>query len=390
MKNNVSDLQELRIHELRDLARKMGVNAPTAKKKEELIEEILKIMDGDITPKFNESKKGRPVKNNTENFDVLSLILPNQDEKSDDDYCYSEYNNFDKKLEFMISCNPTSIDWLDDGSDMDEEKEYQGIVEISSKGYGLIHVNELTRSNDDLYVSKPIVKQVSLRNGEEVKAKGKRIKPDYPKIAYDIVKISKNGEVGFDELSPSALGDIIKVNSKYINSVQLGGRYFIKTNDDAYFASEEIADKLHKTLPNCIVENLYINAMLEKVSLKNDFKINTIPFYKQDEDLLIAVNMYFDKMKILAENGNNVVIVMSSLTHFAKTCNNIQLKSYNYSDVSNNTAFMLKRLISSAKNTKNGSLTLIITDNLKAPQNIKNLFEYEILPLFINEKEWLI
>ena len=47
MDEKISDLQQLRIHELRDLARKMGVNAPTSKKKEVLIEEIVKIMNGE-------------------------------------------------------------------------------------------------------------------------------------------------------------------------------------------------------------------------------------------------------------------------------------------------------------------------------------------------------
>ena len=55
MYNNLTDekLDKLGIYDLRSLARKVGVNSPTSKKKEKLIEEIKSIQNGSQKPIFN-------------------------------------------------------------------------------------------------------------------------------------------------------------------------------------------------------------------------------------------------------------------------------------------------------------------------------------------------
>ena len=50
---NIEYIEKLRIHELRDFARSVGVNSPTTMKKEQLIEEITEKLSGLI------SKQGR-------------------------------------------------------------------------------------------------------------------------------------------------------------------------------------------------------------------------------------------------------------------------------------------------------------------------------------------
>ena len=56
------NIRELTIYKLRDIARNIGVKAPTTKKRDELIEEILKIQNGELMP-YNPTKKvGRPAK----------------------------------------------------------------------------------------------------------------------------------------------------------------------------------------------------------------------------------------------------------------------------------------------------------------------------------------
>ena len=52
------ELQKFSVHDLRAYARGVGVRAPTIKRKEELINEILKISRGDKKPYY--TKVGRP------------------------------------------------------------------------------------------------------------------------------------------------------------------------------------------------------------------------------------------------------------------------------------------------------------------------------------------
>ncbi|HJD05352.1 MAG TPA: hypothetical protein IAB72_00535 [Candidatus Onthoplasma faecipullorum] len=56
-------LNELSIYALRNVARKTGVEAPTSKKKEQLVNEILLIMEGKLSPHVAKSRQGRPPKN---------------------------------------------------------------------------------------------------------------------------------------------------------------------------------------------------------------------------------------------------------------------------------------------------------------------------------------
>ena len=58
---NRLELEKLGIYELRTKARNVGVKAPTMKKREVLIDEILKIENGEIAP--TKTKMGRPPKN---------------------------------------------------------------------------------------------------------------------------------------------------------------------------------------------------------------------------------------------------------------------------------------------------------------------------------------
>ena len=73
MYNNFTDenLNKLGIYALRTLARKVGVNSPTSKKKEVLIEEIKSIQNGSLKPNFN-NKFGRPVKQIGTSGDIFS------------------------------------------------------------------------------------------------------------------------------------------------------------------------------------------------------------------------------------------------------------------------------------------------------------------------------
>ncbi len=61
MDYNIEHLNQINIHSLRNLARKIGVKAPSSLKKQELIDQILLIESGKNQP-YRPIKQGRPLK----------------------------------------------------------------------------------------------------------------------------------------------------------------------------------------------------------------------------------------------------------------------------------------------------------------------------------------
>ena len=59
---NENKLDQLGIFQLRSIAREVGVHLPTTLKKQELINQILKVINGEIGPFVPKNKKGRPPK----------------------------------------------------------------------------------------------------------------------------------------------------------------------------------------------------------------------------------------------------------------------------------------------------------------------------------------
>lgn len=57
------DLQRKDIHELRNLARSIGVAQPTSKKKDVLVRDIISIITGKEEPEYKNANRGRPAKN---------------------------------------------------------------------------------------------------------------------------------------------------------------------------------------------------------------------------------------------------------------------------------------------------------------------------------------
>lgn len=71
---NDVELSKLNIHELRDLAREIGVISPTLKSKGELINSILSIIYGEVNVEVRKSGAGRPVRTKTKPSKLLFKI----------------------------------------------------------------------------------------------------------------------------------------------------------------------------------------------------------------------------------------------------------------------------------------------------------------------------
>lgn len=70
----MENYEQYSIYQLREIARRMGVKAPTTKRKNVLIEEMEKIKNNSLEPVY--SINGRPCKKHIENICIVSDSLP--------------------------------------------------------------------------------------------------------------------------------------------------------------------------------------------------------------------------------------------------------------------------------------------------------------------------
>lgn len=373
--DKTTDLEQLRIHELRDLARKMGVQAPTVLKKEEIIEEIMKIMNGETEPFTRHNKKGRPARNGADNFNVVDFILPKPEDMHEVESS-GDYNLAQDKFTWVLNMESASY-----GGEIKPHK-CSGIVELKPEGYGVLHIDGICPSERDVFVSKNIVKQLNLKSGDCVNCWAKLIKDGYPETAYEVVRVGEESKFDFDTAKTDRLGESHNIDEN-ISKFKLGGRYFLKTNEDVYDVVPEIAEKMKKEIKNTKVITFYLNAMIERINYECTAQLEYIPFNKMDEEVVIASDLFFEKCKRMVEKGNNVVVILSGLSQLAKSCNTVFLRSNNYQEVSAKTSFKIKNILALAKRfNEESSLSLVCVDDLKIPHNILDMFEYEILPLF--------
>lgn len=80
MENKINNdlLKKMGIYELRELARQVGVESPTTKKRAELCEQILKISSGEIKPSHSSVNKGRPPKSISRVLGLVEDIFPKE------------------------------------------------------------------------------------------------------------------------------------------------------------------------------------------------------------------------------------------------------------------------------------------------------------------------
>jgi len=175
------DFKNMTIHTVRKIAREVGIKSPTTKKKDEIIEEYfalaVKAQDGDRAAAKPVAKRGRPPKEEnaqTESSDANSYFQYKSERKVEDKPRTEE----DKK--------GTSIeDFL-----KDEDCEMKsGILEMLD-GYGFLRAENCECGDKDVYVPGRLIKYVGLRAGDYVVGVAKRNSDNKPPALVAIDRVN--------------------------------------------------------------------------------------------------------------------------------------------------------------------------------------------------------
>jgi len=400
---NIEYIERLRIHELRDYARKMGIPSPTTMRKDQLLEKIHAIIEA------NEINDNNEKNNSHEPLDFFSLltspdsaILDNlvsqsvktakkKDIKVNEDgelsktlvmkkstimnqntpYAYTS-NDF-IGLNFYISQNEAPY------SD-DIPVEVEGVVDIHPNGYGIIRKSGFVPSNDDIYLTLALVKKYSLQKGDYVKGKVKNILENKPKIMYDISSIDNNSNLSFDDIPYKQLGD-----SYYLDKFD----FDIKKGERIYFNHMSMADAVK--LGYDFVDENGVNVKLVNLNARPEefyeshqkMQVINCPFNKSEADLISTIELVLERIKREFENGKPNILMIYNFSEMVRAFN-VDSEGYYIFDKFNLKGInRVKNILFSAKYFDEKShLSIICVDRDEIPKDLQSVMHSGIMSLF--------
>lgn len=409
------DFNNMTIHNLREFAREIGIKSPTTKKKEEIINECYDLINNEehiVTPV---SKRGRPPKSAMPPLEV-------NDSTNQLHYNFAE-NKIDEQKEKQSDEKKGNMS-IEDMLKQEDCEMRSGILEMLD-GYGFLRAENCECSEKDVYVSGRLIKNIGLRAGDFVVGVAKRnsdnkppalvaIERVNPEIEYKIVyqkdekgrDIAGTGEyksVGyagdsgkdyselrkrphFDNLTPvfpqERLRLEINTQEKNVTRSDFAIRSLdliapIGKGQRAMIVSPPKAGKttLLKKIANSITTNhsevklfvLLVDERPEEVTdMKRSIKGEVIysTFDEMPEHHCQASEILIERAKRLVELGQDVVIMMDSLTRLARAYNlTIPPTGRTLSGgIDPGALASPKKFFGAARNIENGgSLTIIAT-----------------------------
>ena len=408
------DFNNMTIHNLREFARELGINAPTRKNKEEIINECYDFINNAehiVTPV---SKRGRPPKSG-----VMAVEV--QDSAQ---FHYNLSDKSEEQTEKRVDDNKRGGMTIEEMLKQEDCEMRSGILEML-EGYGFLRAENCECSERDVYVSGKMIKNVGLRAGDFVVGVAKRnsdnkppalvaIDRVNPELKYEIVyqkdakgrDIPETGEyksvgyVGdsgkdfgnlrsrphFDNLTPIFPQERLRLEINTAERNVTRSDFAIRSLDliapigkgqRAMIVSPPKAGKttLLKKIANSITTNheevklfvLLIDERPEEVTdMKRSIKGEVIysTFDEVPEHHCQASEILIERAKRLVELGQDVVIMMDSLTRLARAYNlTIPPTGRTLSGgIDPGALASPKKFFGAARNIENGgSLTIIAT-----------------------------
>jgi len=219
----------------------------------------------------------------------------------------------------------------------------QGVLEILPEGYGFLRPFQYLPSNDDIYVSSSQIRRFDLRTGDMVGGQVRRPKDNERYLALLRVEQVNGvdpdvaaGRMHFDGLTPlypEKRIDLETATDRYatriinvIAPIGKGQRGLIVSPPKAGKTTllKEVANSITINHPEIIIIVLLIDERPEEVtdierSVKGEVVSST--FDEPPENHVKVAEMVLERAKRLVEHGQDVAILMDSITRLARAHN---------------------------------------------------------------------
>lgn len=390
------DLDSMNLSELKEIAKELGIKNLSKFKKSELIEEIKK-----VTP-AEDTKTAIPASIEKAGVVLREKISPkvenNEVTINTDPIKKVEEKPVEKQESFEEDTISEDVEIIEEVESPEEKRERlkvlinesdtaKGIFELSdNNNFGLLRRYNYLSGEDDIYVSLSQIRRFDLRVGDEVEGKVRLPKEGekYKALLY-VQKV--NGEnpekairrAPFEKLTPIYPTERIKLETTaedlstrlmdIISPIGKGQRGVIVAPPKAGKTSilKKIAQSITKNHPDIKLIVLLIDERPEEVtdmqrSIDGDVIFST--FDEEPEHHAKVAYMVLERAKRCVEQGQDVVILLDSLTRLARAYNLTITRTGRTLSGGLDTGALLmpKKFFGAARNVEEGgSLTILAT-----------------------------
>lgn len=361
----LNNLEDLGIYQLRELAREIGVHLPTTMRKGDLIQKIREIASGEAQPFVATTKKGRPPKQ----------FQTTQTEHTGSEREY-DYKDWGKSILPYTEVPLTLYRMSDNASFIFDERKYDtvfdvsGIVSIDDAGNARLHEGDLDEIGDKRIarIEFPVITKFGIRDGDKIEGRmGKSLK-DGGLCLFDVKTI--NGKplpltrLNFADTKAMPVQHPVVLENmpitKFITPIGNGQRVLVQSKDQyvpkhfMHALADEFARKqevLYITLDEQ-PEDYYS-------SEQQNLKFILCPFDLPVDKQLYILELALNRAKRLAEQGENIVVMIEDLITVARLYN----RCYKSSGLGESDEFVIdsiKKLLACGRNVCDGGTVTLV------------------------------
>mgnify|MGYP000460813070 CR=1 FL=1 len=377
--------ESLSLATLKDLAKARGLKGISTLRKPELIERMLQEDEKESTGGEAEMKKteilqeepGRQENRVRENRTSYEA----NERKTYQDKNYQD-RNYTERTEYAHK-NPTDTAQLDSG------EKANGILEVLPDGYGFIRCANYLPGENDIYVSPSQIRRFNLKTGDILKG-SIRIKTQGEKFSALLYVDSINGfppsegqrRYNFEDMTPIFPNERLRMERPggtvamrimdLLSPIGKGQRGMIVSPPKAGKTTllKDVAKSIQKNNPDMHLIILLIDERPEEVTdikesiLGHNVEVIFSTFDELPENHKRVSEMVIERAKRLVEQGEEVMILLDSITRLARAYNlTVQPSGRTLSGGLDPAALhMPKRFFGAARNMREGgSLTILAT-----------------------------
>ena len=267
-------------------------------------------------------------------------------------------------------------------------KEAEGVLEVLAEGYGFLRCENYLPGNKDVYISMAQIRKFNLKTGDYVKGKTRPAKDGERLLALLYIESVNDLPVErcmtrkpFEELTPiypdhrlrlenpSKTKDLAIRLIDLISPIGMGQRGLIVASPKAgkTIMLKKIANSITENFPKVKLMVLLIDERPEEVtdmqrSISGEVIYST--FDEKPENHTKVAEMVIERAKRLVEQGEDVVVLLDSITRLARAYNlTVPPSGRTLSGgLDPSSLYKPKRFFGAARNIENGgSLTIIAT-----------------------------
>ncbi len=360
-------LKQFRIHELRDLARKIGVKSPTSQNKDELIEKVLKIISGESAPYVKQTSKGRPSRSASQLNNLVDYFLP---ENANLETLEFLNVNDDNKFNFFAEMPEFDFD-----TTKSEQSVVQGYLDVTTSGYGIIRVNGFGISDNDVYVHKIYVAKYGLVSGDYLLANAKQVYNNRPRVVTEILEINNGNlksEIKFDDLKKCETSNTFTLLNEKIT---LGNSSVILSDNKVMFnEAKQLAGNITNAKVIVVAPSKDEQSLLES----KNFVLSPFSVTKGYLNVYSNLKLAILKAKNLAEQ-NNVIIVINGINYYYRALTALISESENNTfKIEETVKLELTKILLSSKATQNSSLSVVFYESNKLEQKLLDFVKFDV------------